>query len=347
VRLDVPFPDVVVHLSGLSLQGREHFVEAGTYAVKVKHQCMEAPVFEATFKAGAEIDLAVPHRITCGNVRLTSAIPGVEIQWRGTWHDLPFETPLEPPWTTTVKARAPGHRSQLVSVENPPEGTRAVEVKLPPDRIDVRIDVRRWDDTPCNAPIHIDGQRVGRSPWRGEVSPGRHVITADCGAQLTHTGRFERSAKPIDVRLRQEGPRTEFVLTSTAFNSALLTLRRWSANRRVGGLRASLGLSIGGFGFRDEPAGGLGIEIGAAYAFRSWFEVGLSALGAAGSRTCSATESSPGSHTCYHAYGELRATARAYWGGLVVEGGLGQAGQLYDERSAGRLGPQFGVGLSF
>jgi hypothetical protein len=318
--------------------------------VRVQHRCLEAPVFEAKLEAGKTVSLEVPHRITCGNVKITSPTPDAEVHWRGAWRALPFEGPIEPTIETPIMIRAPGYNLVERTVTNAETGTRTYDVPLEPDMVDVEIQVRRWNQEPCRAPVYVGTRFVGISPWQGQLQSGTYRISADCDG-YTLKKRESISNGPMIVQLKRQAPRADFLLTTTAFNSTMATVRLWSDTHRQGALRASIGLTLGGFGFRDDLAGGVGLEAGIGLPVTDWLELGGSALGALGGRPCTQQEKAEreaenNDAGCAHAYGEVRALMRLYAGKWVVEAGWGLTGQAYVETSS-RSGAHLGLGISF
>ena len=350
--LDLPFDDVEVHVGGLSLQGRAHTVEAGTHRVQVVHPCLQAPAFEARLEAGDQV-IEVPHTLTCGNIRLTSAIPGARVLWDGISRSLPFDGPIEPPRQRSVPVSAPGFIEARQTLTNPATGTTVVNVELIADWVDARVTMTRWTGEDCSAVVYIDGEAMGLTPWRGRVRSGSHRLSVTCDRQNTRSHYFRGEDGPVIIAFAEQGERAEVVLSSGAFNSSIVTLRGWTGPHRQGKIRASLGLSAGGFGYQDAPAGGIGLEVGIGVPLTHWLEIGGSLSGLIGSHGCSATErarkpsSAKSEDDCGHVYGEARGLLRVYLGRYMLEGGWAATGQTFhlDDRYT-RAGPYLGVGLT-
>jgi hypothetical protein len=352
VRLKVPFEDVEVHFGSRSLQGRRHTLEAGTYTVHVKHRCLVATAFEATVVADTYIDLEVPHRLTCGRVRITSPVPQATVIWRGLPHPLPFDGPVEPPTTTDITVQAPGHLPLKTQVTTPAVGTQTLDLPLTLDTVEVLVEVRRWNHDPCNAPVFIDGEQVGTSPWRGPVRVGRRVISTQCGQSMQRAITLPSGSTPRRVRFTQPGHIWEVMATTTRLNSALLTARVWTSPHRQGVVRAGAGVVLGSYGFRHHQEFGLGLEFGLGVTLTDQLELGTTAMGTVGTRTCTDAEAegrsvSERNFGCLHAYGELRGLLRYYHGRAVLEGGWAWTGQSHRGDPVTGWGPHLGLGISF
>ena len=234
----------------------------GLYRIKITHPCAPTPFEREVQVKGTEQTLDVYAALIsrCGGLEIQSEPPGATVHAPFVGGDrvrTPHRFDQLPAGRFVVRVESEGYRSEQVAVEIEAGEITRLGLPLTPLFGEAEIVAEDHLHRPCGGYVLVDGQEVGRSPWRGKLQAGRRKISVGCGVAQDATGaltvmegRRSAAALTADDRSVELEYRTDPV-----FGAHYFGVGGWFDERRPWRVRRGMGMDFGfqGFGPSGDP----------------------------------------------------------------------------------------------
>lgn len=152
---------------------------SGDYLLTVEAPCHAPFERRVTVRDGQTTRVRPALTPICGALRVQSDPPGatIAINGRPTGEVTPHVFTAMQPGVATVRLALDGHAPRDERARITPRATRTLKATLPALYGFLSVMAQDADGSPCEGPLRIDDQLVGRTPWKGR-SVARTVTLA-------------------------------------------------------------------------------------------------------------------------------------------------------------------------
>lgn len=267
VRALPDLEDAVVEVDGLPLplESVEPLLRKGVHQVRLRHPCGRAAPVAVQIAGDAVLSIPIEALVRCRIVRVEADLDDAAVEI-GT-RPRPLPTPiLVDAGGRTARFTVPDGAPQAVVV--PGDAAAIHRVQLASPRYPVTVSARYRSGDPCHAPLHVDGDLVGITPWTGTLERRTYRLTTTCQAQIDQSLAVRGEAGAI---LEEPFGHLEVLTTLyDPFGGAAVGIRLWTPLRD----RVHLGVSLHLGATLDEARGTATAEVLAAVPLR-WFDLAL------------------------------------------------------------------------
>ncbi|MGK0362388.1 MAG: hypothetical protein ACI9U2_004709 [Bradymonadia bacterium] len=175
---------------------------SGDYVLTVEAPCHAPFEQRITVRDGQTTRVRPTLAPICGALSVQSDPPGaaIVINDRPTGELTPHVFTALQPGIATVRLELDGHAMHEGRARIIPRVTRTHRAQLPAMYGFLSVMAQNADGTPCEGPLRIDGERVGRTPWKGRSVARTVTLAVRC---LTGTAT-QRIAVPQNTRKKAQ-----------------------------------------------------------------------------------------------------------------------------------------------